>query len=179
MEDEQKRSVAIASLLLLGAGAAYIIKDDILEIMKNENQPSSENERKSVVKKETSKKIRSGKKKDSGEEKREKERVYHGITWDYFRKWLKRAYPGNNMRKIYPLLPEDFKMRWRKGIYRYGANTEAERAFVYYDSYFLGAHGFPDLYSKVFKYAARSIDFQDLLTEYREVLGIILKGAKV
>ncbi len=177
MGDEEKRAIAMATLLGLGIGAAYILKDEL----KDKEEDKIEEKKEEIVEEPPQQIMR-----DVEKEEEEKVNVdvipgkeVHALTWDYFRRWLGGIVPSMDMVYIYPLLPEDFKNQWRRGIYNYGVNTSPDKTFVYYDSYYLSQRGYRDLERVFKKYAYNHGSFESLFEEYRKVIKEILTGAKV
>ena len=173
MSDEEKRAIAMATLFGLGIGAAYLLKDDLKDELKEpqreekEEIPQAPPENPKQIISDVEKEERTNVDVIPGEE-------VHGLTWDYFRRWLGNYVPRMDMLYIYPLLSEDFKNKWRIGIYNYGVSTAPDRFFVYYDSYYLGQNGYPMLDLEFKKYVSKHGSFESLFREYQKTIKMMM-----
>jgi len=108
---EDKKKVAIASAFLAGGMMFYFMRDVFEEILK-------EDEIKPVRKEEIEK----------------KEDYLISVDAEKLKEILGDNYPGDDMWKIYYLLPVDLIKRWRRGIKMFGSKTGLDMQFVYVDS---------------------------------------------
>ncbi len=184
MGDEEKRAIAMATLLGLGIGAAYFLKDELgisLGDIVNESKNNVESEK--IMRERTGENMpdlttdtQMNIVENEKEEKRDTlpgEEV-HGLTWDYFRRWLGNRVPVMDMMYIYPLLPEDFKNMWRRGLYNHGVETRPDKLFAYYDGFYISQRGYKNLGRQFNLYAYRRGSFESFFEEYRKVIREIL-----
>ncbi len=184
MGDEEKRAIAMATLLGLGIGAVYLLKDelgiypgDIVDESKNmvkseKNMTGGTEENMPDLAATTQNNLVESKKAEKSDSLPGKE--VHGLTWDYFRRWLGNSVPVMDMMYIYPLLPEDFKNMWRRGLYNHGVETRPDKLFAYYDGFYLSQRGYKNLGRQFNLYAYRRGSFESFFEEYRKVIREIL-----
>ncbi len=167
-DEEEKRAIAFATLLGLGLGAYYLLKDDLKDVW----EPPEKIEKRDVVEEKREEAGKSNVLKDKEQKMGERGDVeeIHDVQWGDLQNLLGQSYPGNDLLKIYMLMSPSQRDMWRRGIYRYGARSKLDKHFVYYDSYYLGRYGNRDLYYAYYWYSRGRIGFDSLLQRYLEVI---------
>ncbi len=169
-DEEEKRAIAFATLLGLGLGAFYILKDDLREIWESPPEIPEFEEGKEEIKNE-----KKGEEEVKGEKIKAKRREtvteMHNVQWRDLQDLLGSSYPGNDLLKIYHTMTSEQRDMWRRGIYMYGPESQLDRHFVYYDSYYLSRYGNRDLYAAFYWYVRGRVSFDHLLREYIRVIG--------
>ena len=155
---DEKGAVALGAMLAMGVGIAYLLKKELIE-----SEGSIDKNEKNVQ--EVSQGMQTDKL--SGI-------ALHSVGWQYLRDMFKNKVPKMDMLYIYPLLTTEFKTRWRRGIYNFGASTVPDRLFVVHDSYSLTQGGFPELGNALSKYTNHKIGFEELLHEYKKAVRRIM-----
>ncbi len=174
-EEDKKRIVAAFTLGALTLSAAYLLKDEILSILKDvepeleeKKEGKEKGEEKSMVKRETERVMRKEKK----EEKLSPAQMYgwRGMTWDKLREILGSRYRGANIVDAYYRLTEDERMEWRKAL-REESLTTLDKQFVYVDSRMIVERTHSrNLYHALYRYAQGKAQFNELFRVYREEL---------
>jgi len=159
---DEKDAIAIGAIIAMGIGAAYVLKKELMPNDKTKIKTKNEKEDVDIDKNST-----------------ESDSVYgitlHGVTWQYLSSLFKGHVPKMDMVYIYPILTAEFKTKWRRGIYNYGASTIPDRLFVVHDSYYLIQGGFPELGNALTRYTNHKIGFEELLREYKKAIRGLIK----
>ena len=158
---DKKEAVALGAMLSMGVGIAYLLKEELIESDRVTKKNEKENS-KSEIKHNPQNDGLSG-------------IALHNVSWQYLREMYNNKVPKMDMLYIYPLLTVEFKTRWRRGIYNFGASTVPDRLFVVHDSYSLTQDGFPELGNALSKYTNHNIGFEELLQEYKKAIRKITK----
>lgn len=108
---DDKKKVATVSAFLAGGMMFYFMRDVFEEILEEDEITQ--------VRKEDSEK---------------KEDYLISVDVRKLKEILGDDYPGDDMWKIYYLLPVDLIKRWRRGIKMFGSKTGLDMQFVYVDS---------------------------------------------
>ncbi len=163
---DEKKKVATLSLLALGAGAAYVLKEDMEEL--------GGEELKELVKNKLSENEERRKEKNPVHRKKFPGKELFGVTYGELRDMLGQNYPGDDMSQIYLYLDEETRMWWRRGIYNNGMKTSEDRLFAYYDAYYLSLAGWKELQNVFREYTQGSADFQKIAAAYMSVIKKLL-----
>ncbi|NPA75177.1 MAG: hypothetical protein GXO25_03740 [Euryarchaeota archaeon] len=176
-DDEEKRRVAVISLVALGAAAAYLLKDEI-PIMDGVSKtpeprvekPAAEPEKKSSeIEKILTQAAKPQEKKEEKTQKKFSGPELVNVSWATLRSILGSRYPGDNMAKIYTMLDEKTRMAWRRGLYNNGVKSQVDKLFVYYDSYYLALAGWKEIRDAFNRYRWHKIPFDVFLMAYFSV----------
>ncbi len=168
---DKKRVAALISLTTLGAGSAYVMRDEIEELLRDigvELKTFSET-------------------KETSFEKSERERIempdtkllkdvnydpnWSSVSWEKLKKNLGFRYPGRDLSKLYSALTPEEKAKWRLGIYFVGVRTYPDRYFVYTDAWYISPYDKKGALADLVQlYRIGSINFEMLLAHYKSVV---------
>lgn len=166
-EEDEKKLVAAFTLGALTLFAAYLLKDELLSILKE------------VKGEEKEKKEREGISVKIKEKEKSYEDLWSGMTWEKLKKILGNRYTGANIIEAYSHLTEEEKMKWRKAL-REDSLTKLDRQFVYIDSYMiLRAYPSRNLSIAFSQYRKGKISFEELFRIYKEEIQKLYKISSV
>ena len=170
-EEDEKKLVAAFTLGALTLSAAYLLKDELLSILKEvKGEEEKEKAEKKIEKEKEKKEEREGISVKLIKETEEKtyEDLWRGMTWEKLKKILGNRYTGANIMEAYSHLTEEERMKWRKAL-REDSLTQLDKQFVYLDSYMtLRAYPSRNLSIAFSQYRRGKIPFEELFRAYKE-----------